>query len=899
MKEMGKTHAKSLPKWGPYTKKYIGISHIPDVKRGLRFDLSVFPGFYRRKVDVPNVNWESGYHPWEASADLGYYVHRHELEWKDRVYTDVAFCALDDDARLIRCECVNNTDASQNIVLHYMAYMNFPPLRIFSEERIRAGRVELPAGVVWVDAMEYAALAYAAPRPTDNLVPDGLMRAEVRRHGFVGGRAVGDGFGRDTGDTVAYRFTLAEAFADAVVLVRYKLPAGATARFAAEGCLHGDIELAGTGGLALASFPAGVLNKGAHTLHLTAAGGCPVELDGFCVAEAHDAQAVRFTEDEWHPYPELLPGPAANSVVLKYADVDEYYGLVWLFDRYEVREFYCDELDRFMRHTVHNHVSKELRGSGGGHFANVFLRPIELTPESKRVVYGMVCSGSREKVAERIAAFIQDAENAEALYLAQKRRAFAFPSTQEGEKYRFSQQMMAANTLIGVVYPVYVRGTYIRHNSPGRWWDCLYTWDSGFLGIGLSGLDVGRAVECLNAYLTAPGDTHAAFIHHGSPVPVQIYLFLELWNLTQSKELLAYFYPRVRQYHAFLSGRLGSSTTGRLKSGMIVTWDYFYNSGGWDDYPPQAYVHGKGITKYVAPVANTAHCIRTAKILRMAAEALGETEDVRAYDEDIRRFTAALQTHARDEATGLFGYVRHDENGVPAGILRHESGENFDKGLDGAYPLVAGICTGPQERGLLDKLMNEENLWTPIGLSTVDRSAPYYRPDGYWNGAVWFPHQWFFWKTMLDLGQAEVARRIAHTGLEVWRAEVEESYHCFEHFMIQTGRGAGWHQFTGISTPVMSWFGAYYTPGRITAGFDVWVDEKRFTGDNDGLRAALKLYGEADKAASLVVTMNPAHRYRALWNGGEIPCEALPGGALELTLPGRGSGTLEVVRAGA
>ena len=35
----------------------------------------------------------------------------------------------------------------------------------------------------------------------------------------------------------------------------------------------------------------------------------------------------------------------------------------------------------------------------------------------------------------------------------------------------------------------------------------------------------------------------------------------------------------------------------------------------------------------------------------------------------------------------------------------------------------------------------------------VDMSASSYRDDGYWNGAVWFSHQWFFWKTMLDLGE--------------------------------------------------------------------------------------------------------------------------------------------------
>ena len=66
------THDLSLPDWGPYTKRYIGISHIPEKEAGLRFDLSVFPGFYRRKVSVPNVFFENEYHPWEAAPNYEY-----------------------------------------------------------------------------------------------------------------------------------------------------------------------------------------------------------------------------------------------------------------------------------------------------------------------------------------------------------------------------------------------------------------------------------------------------------------------------------------------------------------------------------------------------------------------------------------------------------------------------------------------------------------------------------------------------------------------------------------------------------------------------------------------------------------------------------------------------------
>lgn len=344
-----------------------------------------------------------------------------------------------------------------------------------------------------------------------------------------------------------------------------------------------------------------------------------------------------------------------------------------------------------------------------------------------------------------------------------------------------------------------------------------------------------------------------------------------------------------------MAGRLCSSTTRSLRSNLLKTWDYFYNSGGWDDYPPQKYVHDNGLEASVAPAINTSHAIMTAKIMRSAALALGEP--VAEYDEDIAIFSQALQTHAWDGDSGFFGYVRHDEAGRPLAIMRHESGANFDMGLDGAYPLVAGICTAEQEHRLLSYLMGEGRMWCRCGISTVDQTAPYFRSDGYWNGAVWMPHQWLFWRALLDLGQAEAAHRVAKTALEVWKAEVESSYNCFEHFIVQSGRGAGWHQFGGLSSPVLSWYGSYHRPGRLTTGLEVWLESLSFAAGNRSLSARLKLTGQARHTPCVIATMAPGPAYRAAWNGAPLPLHERYPGTLEITLPlGEGEGTLEVTQ---
>jgi len=895
----------------------MGISHIPDPALGLRFDLSVVPGFYRGRLLVPNVKWESGYHPWEASPDLRYYSSRHELQWKDEVYVDVSFSALDERTRLVRCACVNDTDLPQALALHYVAAAYFPPLRANSDQAICPGKVVLPQGAVWVDALDYADLRYATPRPTDNLMPDGRFRGEIRAHGFVDGGGVGDGWGAEAGDEIVYHVELPVALQNAVLLLRCRRsPTGGrmvgqdALRLKLHGLVKTDVTVTVGSHLAAAELPVGEASAGMHRLEIVSCGGAPIEVDGFVICERRDVAQVAFETVTWNAVPDLVPGPRRNTLHLSYQDFPVQYGLAWDdVTHSQVRELYSDDLDCFMRRTVHHHVRTVLHDASlstapRGHFTDVFLRPIVLAARSRVTTYGLVCCGNGGKLEAilRKAGFSPDV--CEAAY--EKARASAVQmgghdegKANQGSRYWASQERMAATTLTNVVYPVYVKRSYVRHNTPGRWWDSLYTWDSGFIGLGLVELDIDRAIDCLNAYMTEPGDPHAAFIHHGSLVPVQFYLFLEIWNRRQDRRLLEHFYPRLRQYYTFLSGQLGSSTTRALKSNLLKTWDYFYNSGGWDDYPPQVHVHQHGLESRVTPVVTTAHCIRAAKILSMMAWALNLPGDVEGYERDIALLSRALQDHAWDAESGYFSYVVHNGCGDPVGHLQHGSGTNYNRGLDGAYPLVAGICTPGQEEQLFERLQSPRRHWTPIGLSTVDISAPYYRDDGYWNGAVWMPHQWFYWKTCLDLGQPAFARQIAETGLDVWRREVDASYNCFEHFVVATGRGAGWHHFGGLSTPVLSWYGAYYQPGRLTTGFDVWVRALRVGANARSLEADLVTYGQDARSLYVIASLAGGQRYGVTWNGAGKPESACPAqsvrsGVLEIKLPCGQEGQLRI-----
>ncbi len=925
------SHDLRLGDWGPYSKRYMGLSHIADHVRGWRFDICAAPGYYRRRKFIPNVRWECGYHPWECSPDLQFFTHRHELEWKDKVYCDISFCPLPgrDNIRLMRCACVNNTERPQSLVLHLLASLQFPP-----HHPVEA---QLQAGARWHDALDYQELVFATPRPRDTLCYDAMRRGEFRSGGLVNASGIGQGFGRESGDRISFSLNIQKQLCAGALLLRYRLPANETLTLSFQGLCNSDTELRGTGDfatlllscghVAIGDYPLSITSRGSRRIGATAAEMAAaevpfpalsgIELDGLVVGEEAAVRLALFIPASRDPLPEIIqtaPDRAERSVCLRYPGIGHEYALWWSEGSFQIRQHFMREIENLIHENTHNHLSHTFHGEGEGHYLDIFIRPLPIAPGETRIVHALIATtaptssnvGAHEAKEARctsaksaltlLATSERSSEALEAAYATARNRLFRPSCLPEGETYRFSQGLMAATTLSNCVYPAYAKGRFIRHHTPGRWWDSLYTWDSGFVGLGLLELDIDRAIDNLNAYLTEPGDPECAFVHHGTPVPVQIYLFKEIWSRTCDQRLLAYFYPRVKQYHEFLAGRAGSSNT-RKESGLLSTWSYFYNSGGWDDYPAQEHFH-ENRKRYpgMTPACNSAHAIRTAKILFAAATQLGLSEDLPAYEDDIRILGTALQRHSWDEEAGCFSYVVHDPQGRADSILRHASGLNFNLGLDGIMPLVAGICTPQQTARILSMLRDPLRLWTDCGISTVDQSAPYYRKDGYWNGAVWFPHQWFFWKSALDHGDGELAWRIAHTAINLWKGETDASYNCFEHFTIASGRGAGWHHFGGLSTPVLSWFSAYFRPGIITGGHDCWVHEQEFATDNTSMRARLTLSSAIKGMSVVIVCLGPKEncRVRALFNNRPAAYREIIVGTYEISLPSQGVGCLDV-----
>jgi hypothetical protein len=530
-------------------------------------------------------------------------------------------------------------------------------------------------------------------------------------------------------------------------------------------------------------------------------------------------------EEKWTP--ELKQGDGWFTV--RYPEVNATYGIVWDYPYSEVRQWRCAKLEQLMPRKVHDHVFKDLKGDKKGHYTANFLRPVVLQPHCDTTLRQLIVLNPG----------------------ADELKAAAAPESgltaQAGaDNMPLGYRLLQATLLTNVVYPIDAFGEPIRHFCPGKNWNSLYTWDCGFIAWAMSEIDPGRGYEIIRQYTTAP-EEEAPFVHHGTPLATQILAIGDVWERGGCDEAqLREIYPRLKRFYDYMSG-----PEYRKASGLLSTWHLFYNSGGWDDYPPQWTLRPqKELRARTAPMVSTSYYIRCAKILRLLAAHLGLKKDIKQYDRDIAAMSKGILDNAWDAQSGYFGYVRHDAEGVPEGLYRTEDGVNFNMGLDGVTPLVAGITDEEQSRRLLQHIFTEGELWSPCGITAVDQRAPYYRIDGYWNGTVWLPHQMILWKTMLDLGLPEKARLIADTALANWERECEDSYNCYEHFMLATGRGGGWNNFSGLSSPIINWYNAYHRSGTVSTGFGTLVIKAEWSEDLS--RVSLTLEFDKDLAGKEV-----------------------------------------------
>ena len=883
----------TLSDWGPFARDLYALSHIADRERGVKFDFFFAPGILRRNFFLPETLRECGCSPFEAAPDLSYFLFRQQLEGKDVLYCDSAYACIGRELWLGRCEFVNNTDALRCFSL--LSYARLSP---------RPDVVpNIPDHARFIDALDYKELVYSYKRFDHNLTNAGGRRGEENRPGTVNNRCIGQPFydhtlpcfGARKGDKVSYEMAVPSS--GCALFGRIRVDAGASVEI--DIIVNGrknSFSIKGTGEFEIVELFRGSVSEKFTLDLISTADGCGLRIDGFIIGNA----ALQKEEISFAPMgralsPECREGSAPDTFLLSAAGVKNTYCVWWSRSAAAQRTYYLQDLKtqiNYFNGFKQPYCNPQCAGTGNEYCHDTYILPLELQAGERLRIYTLYTCAPSPAEAEKIIAAMDKSDSAlEKLFQEARTRAFIPRGTAAGKKYEFSQQLMAAASLTNVNFPISKQGKNIRCHVPDKYFNSLYLWDSGFTGLGFSELDKIRAVENLNVYVTEPEYDENAFLLYGTPLPVQAYLYAEIWNKTQDREMLEFFYPRLRRFYDFIAGHNPTSTCARAKSNLLCTWDYFYNSGGWDDYPPQWHVFKTKDYSFI-PAVTTSHAIRFAKILLQAARELDKKEDQKGFEQDIARFTEALQTHSWSEKDGIFSYVCHDEEGNPTGFMTVPgSDENYNAGMDGATPLVAGICTFEQRKKLFDRLSDPEAMWTNVGISTVDKRASYFRTDGYWNGCVWMPHQWFFWKAALDDNRSEFARKIAETALNVWKNEVDDSRFCFEHFSIVSGRGAGCLHFGALSSPVLNWYGAYFTPQRFTGGLDTWF--RKIETSETSAHAEVLIGGAKGDFTTLLYVAGRG-KWQAIYNNTPVPCSMGVEGCLEITLPKDSSGIVEI-----
>ena len=884
---------ESLSQWGPFARDIYALSHIADRQKGIKFDFCLIPGILRRSFFPPETLRECGCSPLEAAPDLSYIAFRQQMEGQDHFYCDTAYGNIGKDLWIGRAEFVNNThELRAASLLSCVRLAPRPDVMPF-----------IPEDAKFIDALEYDEIAFSYKRFDHNLVHCGGRRGEQNFPGTVNNRCIGKPFygkslpcfAEKAGDKIVYKIVSDKSEGAIYCRIRVDLDGKQQLKVLVNG-QESVLELAGTGNFELVEFYRGKL-AAENTLEIiSAADGAGVRIDGFVAGNKSMQLAdIKFAPMGRAMAPQVQAGNIAQSFIVSSDKLEHIYACWWSKPESSQREYWVKNLPQFVNYSygLRQPYFRQYQDFGDEYCRDSYILPIEIPAGGKAVIYTLYCMAENAGAAENIIGNIDKSnENLEKLFQNARRRASIPNGTAAGKKYEFSQQLMRATSLTNINFPISKQGCNIRHHVPDKYYNSLYSWDSGFIGLGFLEVDKIRAIENLNVYVTEPGADNA-FLLYGTPMPVQAYLYWEIWNRWQDRDMLEFFYPRLKQFYDFIAGHNPGSTYAAFKSNLLCSWDYFYNSGGWDDYPPQWYV-SKFKQHNCVPVVTTAHAIRFARILMQAAEELGIESDKAYLQSDIDKFAEALQTYSWSEKDSIFSYVEHDQDGNPLGFwLDPASKVNFNFGMDGTSPLVSGICTEEQKEKLFARLADPERMWCDIGISTVDKSAPYFRTDGYWNGCVWMPHQWFFWKAALDENRPDFARKIALTALDLWQNEVDQSRYCFEHFSMSSHRGAGCCHFGGLSSPVLNWYAAYYNLQQFTVGYDCWV--KRLNTSNDGAEAELVIGGNHGNKTTVLYVAGSGE-WSAEYNNSPVPVKMVVEGCLEITLDKNSSGKLIIKR---
>ena len=508
-----------MPKWGPYSKKYSGVSRVTEheTEKGVRFDFISLPAVSNTDAKAPNVTIPVGVHPWDVKSDYSFYSYRQDLEWKDVIYSDVSFTKLSDESVLVRTEIFNNSELMQNCLVNYFSSLQFPFLTSY--------RVSLPNKSLMFDALDYSEFTYKTSRPWDNETMDARHKGEFFDDRFTSHRGLGDRddnryilpkyprLGEEKGDKIIYKIKNNLNFSDAALYVRYRTVDNKPSAFTVNG---DNVVFPPAQDMGEITIPIGNVDKGDYTLVLVSKGEGGIEFDFFAICEKDETNKILVEAKKNNFVPDVKARDEINgkTVEIKYEGVEKPFVLRTFNDETRLRSIPSGCLEDVptprisqpdksfdnMMETFSGEFS--WKHSDEGYYQNTLVHTLYIEPGKSHTEYAVISYGGAE---------YETPEDYEKIYLSASGSVEKLSYNDSGKKYEFSNRLLRAAMFQNTVYPLYHHGEYVIHHTPGKRWDSFYTWDSGFIGLDMLEFSPKIADYILDLYLSDKDNKDYAF----------------------------------------------------------------------------------------------------------------------------------------------------------------------------------------------------------------------------------------------------------------------------------------------------------------------------------------------------------------------------------------------------
>ena len=142
--------------------------------------------------------------------------------------------------------------------------------------------------------------------------------------------------------------------------------------------------------------------------------------------------------------------------------------------------------------------------------------------------------------------------------------------------------------------------------------------------------------------------------------------------------------------------------------------------------------------------------------LKSMAEVLGNTSDVKKYEEEAKNVREYVSQNMYDKETGFFYDLKINEDGSQKDLLVERG-----KGPEGWIPLWAKMVTQEEADEVVKNMVDPSKFDTFIPLGTASKDNPSFEPSRYWRGPVWLDQALYGIEALQNYGYEKDAERMS------------------------------------------------------------------------------------------------------------------------------------------